>query len=122
MNPGKLADWVVWYSDGSSFSSLEGDPGKAPRMYVECIAVADRSCGAYVVADYDFYCWQDAQWVPHDRLGLFQYLASPGTEKIVLFGYAMDRTRYAAVRAQALRDERLPKVTAKGPRQAPEGI
>lgn len=115
-----MAQWVIWYSDGSSFSSDDGTPADAPRLYVQCIAVADISCGNYVLAEQNFYCWHDDQWVPHDQTGLFQYLAAPGSEKIVLFGYWIDRGRYASMRVKAQDDERLPKVTA-GPPRNPEG-
>lgn len=114
-----MAEWVVWYSDGSSFSSEDGGPGDAPRRYVQAIAVAAQSCGNYVLSEQDFYCWHDG-WIPHDFNGLMQYLAAPGTEKIVLSGYWIKRDKYAEIRTMARRDPRLPKVTARPPRQ-PEG-
>lgn len=120
----EYADWIIYYADGSSYSSLDGAPEDAPRLYVECIAVAHISCGNYVLAEQNFYCWhtdeEPPQWVPHDTPGLWQYLAAPGAIKIVLQGYWIDRRRYAQIRTDAQRDPRLPPVTAGPPRQ-PEG-
>ncbi len=111
------AKWVIYYADGSSFSDLDGPPEAAPRCYVQCIAVANIGCGHYVLGEQNFYCWHDDQWVPHDTSGLYQYLAAPGKEKIVLQGYWMDRTKYFQMRKRARQDSRLPPATAEGPRE-----
>ncbi len=116
-----MAKWVITYVDGSTFSDEDGEPHEAPRLYVQCIAVADISCGNYILAEQDFYCWHDDQWIPHDKAGLMQYLLLPGKEKIVLFGFWTARDKYAAMRVAAQRDERLPARTANAPRQ-PEGL
>ncbi len=117
------ADWIVYYTDGHSFSSLDGKPWEAPRDYVQCIAVAHISCGNYTLAEQNWYCWHfdDEEWVPHDMDGLFQYLRLPGDRKVVLSGFWISRERYAKIRSGAKKDPRLPKRTSKGPRQ-PEGI
>lgn len=117
------AKWIVFYDNGQSFSSLDGPAWEAPRDYVQCIAVAHISCGNYVHAEQDFYCWhfEDDEWVPHDVNGLFQYLKAPGDRKVVLSGYWVKREKYAAIRSAAQKDARLPCKTAEAPRQ-PEGL
>ena len=116
------ADWIIFYDNGQSFSSLDGPPCEAPRDYVQCISVAHISCGNYTLAEQNYYCWhfEEDEWVPHDQNGLFQYLRAPGDRKVVLCGYWINRERYAAIRSEAKKDARLPRVTAKAPRQ-PEG-
>ncbi len=113
------ADWIIFYDDGHSFSSLDGQAWEAPRSYVLCIAVADPSCGAYVLAETNYYAWhyEDSKWVGHDLSGLIQYLHKPGDRKLVLCGYYVSRTRYLAVRKDVHKDPRLPPKTANGPRQ-----
>lgn len=110
------AQWVIFYEDGSSFSDLDGPPELAPRMYVQCIAIADISCGHYTIAEMNFYAWHEDQWVPHDISGLLQYLAAPGKEKIVLQGYWIDRKVFSRLRSAAKKDPRLPPKTANDPR------
>lgn len=113
-----IADWIVFYEDGSSFSSLDGEPWEAPREYVQCIAVAHISCGNYILSEQDYYCWHfdEKEWLPHDFTGLLQYLKKPGSQKTVLLGYWINRERYHRMRADARKDPRLPKVTASPPR------
>ncbi len=116
------AEWIIFYENNESFSSLDGPPWQAPREYVQCIVVASRCCGNYILAEQNYYCWhfEENEWVPHDDNGLFQYLRFPGDRKVVLCGYWINRERYAAIRCKAQKDERLPAVTAGPPRQ-PEG-
>ena len=116
--------WIIWYSDRTSFSNLDGEPWEAPREGLICIAVADKSCGRYILGEQNFYCWhfEDDQWVPHDRSGMRQYLRLPGKNKVVIEGFWVPKERYSKIRSHALKvDDRLPKVTAKPPR-LPEGI
>ena len=115
--------WIVFYDDGSSFTSEEGEPWDAPRVGVEAIAIVDISCGVYAIGDLDFYCWHfedNGYWMNHNERGMLQYLAKPGKEKVVLQGYAINRAKWANIKVNAVRDPRLPKVTAKAPREAAE--
>ena len=114
-------DWIIWYADGSSFSFEDGDPSDAPRNGVICIAAADISCGHYIMAEQNFYCWHNiGGWVPHDRDGLDQYLDDRDEPGIRLRGYWVDRDRYIDIRRMAAKDPRLPPKTA-GPPRRPEG-
>jgi hypothetical protein len=119
-----MTDWIIWYDDKSSFSSDDGAPWDAPREGVACISVPHESCGRYVLGEVDFYCWhfEDTQWVPHDRIGMLQYLRKPGKEKVVIEGYWMAKDRYIKIKRQAKRiDTRLPAMTAEGIGY-PEGV
>ena len=110
--------WIVWYSDGTSFASDDGEPWEAPRDGVICIAVEKQSCGRYLISSRSYYCWHfhEGQWVPHDRDGERQYLRQPGKEKVVLEGYEVSKERYGEIQHHALHaDDRLPPMTAGGP-------
>lgn len=116
---GKEIEWIIFYDDESSFSSVDGPPSEAPRDGVQCIAVVDRGCGHYILSEQDWYCWhfEDDCWVPHGWAGMLQYLRKPGVLKIVLEGYAIKGERHYKQRSKARKDPRLPPVTAKPPRQ-----
>lgn len=117
-----MAQWVIHYSDGRSFSSDDGPPEDAPRTGVQAVGVASQSCGNYVLSQQDYYCWHDGEgWIPHDLSGLYQYLAEPGREKIVLRGYWIGNEAFMKARQAARDDPRLPKVTARPPRLHREG-
>jgi hypothetical protein len=111
--------WIIWYDDFSSFSSEDGEPWEAPREGVICIAIASIECGRYILSEMDWYCWhfESDTWVPHNRSGMQQYLRRPGKEKVVIEGYWVTKELYGKIRSHALKvDDRLPKVTAGGPR------
>jgi len=114
-----MAEWVIWYGDGSSFSSEDGEPWEAPRVGVQCIAVAHISCGNYILSEQDFYCWhEDGGWIPHDQMGMHQYLQDKDVIRhLVLFGYWIQKEVYGAIRSKATKDTRLPPKTAEPPRQ-----
>ncbi len=118
-----MVEWIIFYDDDTTFSSDDGAPGNAPREGVQCIAVADISCGHYVMAEQNWYAWhfEDDCWIAHDDAGMLQYLRRPGIQKIVLAGYCIKRERYAANRQRAMKDPRLPKITAGPPRQPERG-
>jgi hypothetical protein len=63
----RMAEWIIFYDDGTSFSSEDGDPGDAPRSGVQVIVVKDISCGRYCLAEQNFYCWEYDQWIPRPR-------------------------------------------------------
>jgi hypothetical protein len=109
-----VIEWIVYYSDGSSFTSADGSPSDAPRRGVQCVAVRDDTCGKLIWHSSDFYCWQ-GEWVNHSLLGLLDYLELGGTEKIVLRGFGIARDRFKAVYRSAVEDPRLPFKTCRHP-------
>jgi hypothetical protein len=56
-----MALWRIWYSDGSTFSSENGEPSEAPREGVQ--AIAERRDGRRLVWVYgDVYGWTGEGW------------------------------------------------------------
>lgn len=102
-----MAEWVVFYENGTTFSSEDGEPSQAPSDGVVVIALKDYGVGRRLLHSADFYCWhKEREWVPHNQRGLDYYLAQdePG---IVLSGYAVPDARWQAIYAAALYDSRL---------------
>jgi hypothetical protein len=120
---GPKTKWIIWYDDKSSFSNEDGEPWEAPRDGVICISQHHWSCGRLIMGEVDFYCWhfEDSEWVPHDRLGMMQYLRKPGKEKVVIEGYWVSQERFRASGGLARHDKRLPPKTAGEP-PLPEGV
>ncbi len=116
-----MAAWVIWYDDGSSFSSDDGAVHEAPRDGVQVVTVSDTGTGRLMWHSSDFYCWQDSEWVPRSLLGLMDYLREPGTGKIVLQGRGIAYRRFIEVYNKAVEDPRLPwKKTARDAREPAE--
>jgi hypothetical protein len=102
--------WAVYYSDGSSFSSRDGQPEDAPRRGVLVAANEDKEVGKVLHHRADFYIWQ-GEWLPADRFGLMDYLLEPGKEKIVLWGRIVNRDTMQKVYLHAMADPTLPTKT-----------
>ena len=104
-----MADWIIFYQDGSTFSSDEGGPEDAPRWGVEVIATSDPDVGRMLYWDSEFYCWQEDQWIPHDRAGAQDYELNTKWP-IRLRGYWIDRKRFfSEIYPRACNDPRLPE-------------
>ena len=113
-----MIEWVVYYDDGSSFTSEDGPPEYAPRYGVQAVACRHEGVGRLIWDSRDYYCWDGGTWVPRDReAGLVDYLSLPGREKVVLFGRAIPYGRYLEVYNRAVDDRRLPFKTGRDPRE-----
>jgi hypothetical protein len=112
--------WIVHYDDGTSFTSTDGDPWEAPRDGVQVVQVAHEYTGRLIWHSFDYYCWQEGEWVPRGLIGLHDYLRQPGADKIVLQGRAVAYRRFRAVYDQAVADERLPFKSARDQREPDE--
>jgi hypothetical protein len=109
-------EWVIWYDNGTSFSSEDGPPDAAPRVGVQVVAVRDIRVGRLLWAGDDYYCWQEGQWVPHTQDGLVHYLDTV-YPALRLRGYAVSDERFQRVYGQALADPRLPPKSASDVRE-----
>jgi hypothetical protein len=114
-------EWLIHYDDGSTFSSLDGEPHEAPRDGVQTVTVADEMAGRLVWFGFDFYCWQD-EWVPRSLTGLMHYLRQPGREKIVLQATAMGYRRFREIYDAACSDPRLAFKRGRDPREPEEPV
>lgn len=110
-----MSDWIIWYSDGSSFSSEQGAPEDAPRWGVICIAAYSGDHGRMIWHGTDYYGWVCepgcllGDWISFDATGLLDYLANrPGREKIVLIGRHVPPDVFHRVYRMADTDPRLP--------------
>lgn len=109
-----MVDWIIYYDDGSVFTNEDGPPEKAPRRGVLVISVRDDTCGRRLLFDQDTYCWQNNQWIPHDRFQCERYLDSV-ERPIRLCGYWVRNETFKAIMRQASDDPRLPLKYAKHP-------
>jgi hypothetical protein len=96
------ASWIIFYKDGSTFSSANGTPQAAPRDYVQVVMQAT-DAGRDLMDHYDYYGWHNDRWIPHDADAIAQYQADPAiTEKIVLQGYWIADAEFWAIHNKAL--------------------
>lgn len=104
--------WKVFYDDGATFSSADGEPHEAPARGVQVIGQADPLVGRRLLTrGYYWYDYDDDRWYGGDIFGLFDYLARPG-HKTVKFGRTIPRADWEAVKQAANDDPDLPDKSA----------
>ncbi len=108
--------WCVFYVDGSTFDSSQGQPEDAPGGGVLAVAQESRQVGAEVHQRSDFYLFDECfeGWMGVDYFGFAQYLMQPGT-KIVKLGEAMSTERYRELLAKIRANPNLPSKSARYP-------
>jgi hypothetical protein len=111
--------WIIWYDDGSSFTSDDGEPHEAPRWGVQVIAAYSADHGRVLNHGKDFY-WRDGdEWLGGDLVGLVDHLTRPGTTKIVLVGRGVPPAAFLRLLDAADRDPRLPPRSSYSPLETP---
>jgi hypothetical protein len=94
-----VADWIIFYTDRSTFTSDDGGPADAPGWDVQAIACNDPQTG-HVVAGRDFYWIEDGQWTGGDFASLLQWLVGQGVLKV---GRFTSNARWDEITAEAHR-------------------
>jgi hypothetical protein len=99
--------WVVYYADGSTFSSADGGPADAPRDYVQVIMQDEpfrdqRDIISGAGTTYQFFCWHGDKWIIHDDSGLQQYNALFGDKAIVLRGFYISDEDFWEIHGRAV--------------------
>lgn len=110
-------EWIIFYEDGSTFSSDDGDPGDAPQDGVIVVAYQSDKAGRVLRHSAEFYAWHQlsggrGEWVPHTKVGLKYYLSKEDEPGIYVNGYAVPDERWQQVYQQALDDPRMPAKSA----------
>jgi hypothetical protein len=73
-----LVEWVIWYDDGSSYSSLDGPKDHVPRRGVEAVAMLDPDTGRAIDWGRDWYWWDGENWLSGDQFGVLDFLNQQG--------------------------------------------
>ena len=79
-----VLDWRVYYGDGTTYSSQDGEPEDAPPGNVMCVVWYDEDNRRKIAHNAYAYVW-DGFWYGADDAGYWQYMLEPGV-KIVKFG------------------------------------
>ena len=102
--------WRIFYSDGSSFDSNDGEPHQAPSLGFICAVGYDEAGDRYIMHGWDHYCYDQEtdQWWGCDTFGLFDRLCQ---NKIYAYkmGRTITKTEYRALMHRADQDKQFPK-------------
>lgn len=120
-----MVEWIIWYADGTTFSSDEGGPEQAPKEGVIVVGVRDQQVGRRLLHSGDYFCWQhdnlgaqNSEWVVHNSDGLKYYLSRPFEVGIYIIGYNLTGLKWQMIYADAMGDKRLPDKTGWDWREA----
>ena len=71
-----MAEWRIFYDDGSTFDSEAGEPHEAPSEGFICAIGYDESRQRYIMHGWDFYRWDPGsrQWWGMNLFGLLDAL------------------------------------------------
>lgn len=69
-------EWMIWYGDGSRFTSEDGSPWDAPRLNVQLIATINGSLGWDLISQSDYYYFDDqiGVWFIADTFAIWDVL------------------------------------------------
>ncbi len=110
-------NWRIYYSDGLTFDSTQGEPEAALGMGVVCIVQADRTVGRSMLTGWDFYYYHtDGRWWGCDQWGLMDRLVNRLPVRAVSLGRTVPEPEYADVIERASTDADFPRRCSEKPR------
>ena len=102
-----LLRWRLYYEDGTTFSSADGDPEDAPPWGVVSAVCRDKDDPRHVNAmhgtGFDYYVWDGEEWWGVDQIGLIDRLASRKA-KVVCFGRTISTTTFQEIVGRSTTD------------------
>ena len=110
-----MIDWRIYYSDGDTFSSDEGDPGDAPGWSAQIVLVKDEEVGRRLICMSDYYIYHDAAWLGVDFVGLMDHLVNELC--IVKVGRMITKSQWRDLHDLAIADKDFPQKSARDQRE-----
>ena len=104
--------WIIYYGDGSEFTSDDGTPADAPAENIQIIAQNDIEVGRELLSMFDFYRYDPIQekWIGHDIHGLLTYFRMSGVVKQAV---TLPNRVYRELLSRAASDDRLKPKSAR---------
>lgn len=114
--PKRKLTWRIYYSDGSTFDSLQGEPVSAPPFGIACIVQSEPSLGRVIVSTFDFYYWVDEQqqWWGSDWSGVLDRMLHRLPVYALLQGRSVDHETFRLIMRRADQDPNFVGFLKKG--------
>lgn len=117
-----MVDWRIYYSDGSTFDSTQGEPEDAPGLGVVCIVQKCPDRGRMVMERWDYYYHRagaSRPWWGADLFGLIDQLtSSPKGTQAVKAGRTVSIEEFQRIHIEAVRDPDFPSMRSDAVRPA----
>lgn len=111
-----LATWCIYYGDGTTFSSSQGNPSDAPGRNVILIAQVRDATGCDYHSGWDWYFYhEDFGWWGCDRSGMEdQMLEEWKSIKRIVMGRSISNEKYKDIISRAKKEMPKQSATRKG--------
>ncbi len=105
-----MVKWRIYYSDGSTFDSLDGAPHEAPSAGFICAVGYDHE-GRYLMHGWDHYRYDREvnQWWGMDLMGVFDRLRHGGEIYAYKEGRTVSKALFQEIMDKAHRDPEFPR-------------
>ena len=104
-----MVTWRVYYTDGSTFDSTDGEPRDAPGLGAQVIIQrdSDSRIGSYLAFGGTYYFWKEGRWFACDREGFWQYFFHNkyDHEKVALMGESVGNEIWNKILRRAKEDK-----------------
>jgi hypothetical protein len=106
-----LYDWRIYYDDGSTFDSSQGEPHEAPSHGFICAIGYDQDESRYIQSGWDHYRWdkETHSWWGTDLLGVFDRLRFNKEIYAYKEGRTVSKIAFQEIMDKAHRDKDFPQ-------------
>lgn len=119
-----MLTWRIYYDDGSTFDSDQGEPWDAPGLGVALILQRREGEGRLVMHRWDWYVWRCdlGEWWGHDLFGLLDQLTDDraGVVRAVKAGRMLSTPDWNALYTRAIEDADFPVQVAREVSDSPK--
>lgn len=115
--------WKIWYEDGTTFTSAQGDPKDSPTHGVIAVAQADNWLGHEVITG-EWYIYRDdvQKWMFCDSFGVKDQMIHYGhVISAVRPGRYVTNFQYHEILKMTMDDPELPRRSALKPKPRGQG-
>lgn len=117
-------EWRIYYDEGLTFDSSDGEPNDAPAYGVVAICTKDDKHGRLVLNGFDFYCYhtESKEWFGCDQWGMIDKLL----HNLPFASWKMGRTvrtlEFDQIIELATNDPDFPPKSAWNKRERPQQV
>lgn len=110
-----MLSWRIYYDDGSTFDSAQGEPHEAPGLGVQAVVQVDERVGRVILTRFDWYYYRAdlREWWASDLFGLLDQLTSDTRGVVLAVRAGRNAAAYDAILARAHGDPDFPPKSAR---------
>lgn len=114
-------NWRLYYRDGSTFDSTQGEPKDAPAFGVICIPQPDPIVGRMIMHGWDWYYYvpESGQWWGSDLQGVLDRMLHRLPVVALAQGATVSNTDFREIFERADKDKDFPLKSAKHRYESP---